>query len=352
MARVTIHDVARLAAVSPKTVSNVVNRPEMVSPETRARVERAIAELRYQPNAAARHLVTGRSGVIGLLISDITNPAYPEMVEHVVMRAKESGYSVIVCNTQSDAEHVADYIELLIQQSVDGVVMTTASRLSDAAQRLNDRDIPVGLANRAIENARVDYIGADNFRGGYLATQHLIKLGHQRIAHVHGTLDASTSLGRSAGYRSALEKANLPFQAELLVGGDYSRVGGYTAARALMALKQAPTAIFCANDVTALGVMDALSDLGFRIPEDVAIVGFDDIPFASLRSIGLTTVHTGYARIAQEALDLLLYKIAHNEEPASPEVTCRIHPVHLVVRRTCGADPAWRCDRPDTGQAV
>jgi LacI family transcriptional regulator len=350
LAHVTIHDVARLAAVSPKTVSNVVNRPEMVSPETRARVERAIAELRYRPNAAARRLVTGRSGVIGLLISDITNPAYPEMVERVVMRAKASDYSVIVCNTQSDAEHVTDYIELLIQQSVDGVVMTTASRFSDAAHRLSDRDIPVVLANRAIENSRVDYVGADNFRGGYLATQHLIKLGHQRIAHVHGTLDASTALGRSAGYRSALEKANLPFENERLVGGEYSRAGGYAAARLLMALAQPPTAIFAANDVTALGVMDGLSDLGRRVPEDVAVVGFDDIPFASLRSIGLTSIHTGYAGIAQEALDLLLYKIAHKDEPASPEVTCRIHPVHLVVRRTCGADPAWRSDRPNTGQ--
>ncbi len=348
--RVTIHDVARLAAVSPKTVSNVVNRRKLVSPETRERVERAIAALGYQPNAAARRLVTGRSGVIGLLISDITNPAYPEMVERVVMRAKERGYSVIVCNTQSDSEHVADYIELLIQQSVDGAVMTTASRFSDAAQRLNDRDIPVVLANRTIENGRVDYIGADNFRGGYLATQHLIKLGHQRIAHVAGTPDASTSLSRSAGYRSALEKANLAFQEDLLVGGDYSRAGGYAAARKLMALEQPPTAVFAANDVTALGVMDGLADAGRRIPEDVAVVGFDDIAFASLRSIGLTTIHTGYVDIAQEALDLLLYKIAHKDEPASPEVICRIYPVHLVVRRTCGADPAWRCDRPNAGQ--
>lgn len=345
MSPVTILDVARLAAVSPKTVSNVVNRPELVSPETRQRVEQVIADLKYQPNAAARRLVTGRSGIIGLLLSDITNPAYPEMVETLVERAQERGYSVIVCNTHSDRDRTTDYIGLLIQQSVDGVIMTTASRLSDAAQRLSDRDIPVLLANRTIESGRVDYIGADNFRGGYLATNHLIRLGHQRIAHVRGTLEASTAHGRAAGYRSALEKSNLVFSDELQVDGNYSRAGGYTAAHALMALDAPPTAIFAANDVTALGVMDGVLDAGRRIPEDVAVVGFDDIPLASLRVIGLTTIHTGYVEIAKEALDLLLYKIAHRNEPASPEVICRIRPVHLVVRRTCGADPNWRHDR-------
>ena len=346
MSRVTIHDVARLAAVSPKTVSNVVNRPGVVNPETRERVERAIEQLKYQPNAAARRLVTGRSGIIGLLLSDITNPSYPEMVEALVMRAKEHGYSMIVCNTHSDAGLVSNYIELLIQQSVDGVIMTTATRLSDAAQRLSDRDIPVVLANRMIENGHVDYIGADNFRGGYLATQHLIKLGHQGIAHVHGTPDASTAHGRSAGYCSALDKANLAFNEELLVYGNYSYSGGYAAARKLMALDLPPTAIFAANDVTALGVMDGVLDAGYRVPEDVALVGFDDIPLASLRAIGLTTIHHDYVMIAEEAFDLLLYKIAHKDEPASPEVTFRIHQVYLVVRRTCGADPGWRADRP------
>jgi DNA-binding LacI/PurR family transcriptional regulator len=346
VSRATIHDVARLAAVSPKTVSNVLNRPEVVNPETRERVERAIEQLKYQPNAAARRLVTGRSGIIGLLLSDITNPSYPEMVEALVMRAKTHGYSVIVCNTRSDADLVSNYVELLVQQSVDGVIMTTATRLSDAAQRLGDRDIPVVLANRMIEDGGVDYIGVDNFRGGYLATQHLIKLGHQRIAHVHGTPHASTAHGRFAGYRSALEKSNLAFSESLLTYGNYSYSGGYAAAQKLMALDLPPTAIFAANDLTAMGVMDGILDAGFRIPEDVALVGFDDILMASFRAIGLTTIHHNYVRIAEEALDLLLYKIAHKDEPASPEVTLRIHQVYLVVRRTCGADPGWRADRP------
>ena len=243
-------------------------------------------------------------------MSDITNP-YPEMVEALVMRAKEHGYSVIICNTHSDAGLVSNYIELLIQQSVDGVIMTTATRLSDAAERLSDHDIPVVLANRMIENGHVDYIGADNFRGGYLATQHLIKLGHQRIAHVHGTPDASTAHGRSDGYRSTLDKAGLALNEELLVYGNYSYSGGYAAARKLVALDLSPTTIFAADDVTAFGVMDGVLDAGYRVPEDVALVGFDDIPLASLRAIGNSRPFTTtMSRSRRKPSDLLLYKIA------------------------------------------
>lgn len=332
---VTIKDVARVANVSPKTVSNVVNNRPVVKPATRERVLQAIRELNYYPSAVARSMVTRSRRLIGLMLADITNPAYPEMVEGVASLARQAGFMVMLCNTGREPDEEDRYVHLLIEQRVDGVIIASSRMDSKAADTLTSAGIKVVLFNRHPERYSVSFVGVDNEHGGYLATRHLLELGHRRVAFIRGTRGASTSIEREQGYRRALAEFGVEPDPALIGWGDYDPDVARTAADLLLRMKNRPTAVFAANDVMALSVIDAANALGLRVPEDVAVVGFDDIAIASHRLVGLSTIHGDLGQLSREATTLLLETISGNlTEPVR-----KILPVYLVVRRTCGGRP-------------
>jgi len=330
----TINDVARRAGVSPKTVSNVIHQYPHVREATRARVLEAIEELGYQPNIAARSLVTRRHNLIGFVLWDILNPGYTEMVDTVVARAREAGYMVILGSAGRDPEEEERIATLLIQQRVDGVILASTTQASMVPHRLTHAGIPVVMVSRYVENVSCDYVVADNHQGGYLVTRHLLNLGHQRIAFVQGTPSASTSLDREAGYRQALADYGFEPDESLVVCGNYMSQGAYSAANRLLGLLQRPTAIVCANDLMAIAVIDAVMDSGLRVPEDVAVTGFDNIVWAASRSLALTSVKANLDVMAHEAVSLLLQRV--EGQFAGPPRHVVLSP-ELVVRRTCGA---------------
>lgn len=331
---VTINDVAKLAGVSPKTVSNVINARPHVRDATRGRVLDAVRTLGYHPDLAARGLVTKRRNLIGFVLWDILNPAYPEMVEIIVARARDAGYMVILGNVARDPAEEDRLATLLIERRVDGAILASSTKDSVAADRLQAAEVPVVLLNRYPERIATDYVGVDNLAGGRLVTQHLIRLGHERIAFMRGAENASTSLDREAGYRAAMLDQGLPLEPELFACGEYTPRGAYEAAHRLLTRRDRPTAIVCANDLMAISAIDAVLDAGLQVPDDVAVTGFDDISLAGSRTLGLTTVRCEMDQMSREAINLLLSRMNGQDVQVPRKV---IFPAELVVRRTCGA---------------
>ena len=335
-ALVTIIDVAHKAGVSPKTVSNVVNDRPVVRQTTRERVQQVIRELEYRPCAAARSLVTRTRRLIGFLLADINNPAYPEMVEAIASQARQNGFMLLLCNTGRDPVEEDHYVNLLIEQQVDGVIISSSRADSRAARVLSRRGIQVVLFNRYPKDFTENYVGVDNEGGAYSATMHLLKLGHRRIAFFRGEPGSSTSEEREAGFRRALQEIGAAADEGLFLLGDF-RVGkSREAAKELLSRSYRPTAIVAANDVMAIAVMDVALRLGLRVPEDLAVVGFDDIPIASSSPISLTTVRSDLRTMAEEATRLLLELIRDPNHPGHLKPIRKILPVTLQIRRTCG----------------
>jgi LacI family transcriptional regulator len=328
-------DIAREAGVSQSTVSRVLNNSPRISEATSQRVKEAMARLGYAPNAAARTLTTGRSNLIGLVVSNITNPFYPEVIEAIVATAAQEEYNVVLCNAQENWELQSAHLELLIEHQVDGAILT--SSLLDSELRLAkmalDR-IPLVMVNRTVNGLSVDSVHLDNTEAGRIVARHLAKLGHRCFGFVGGRQETSTDTQRLGGFRQALTELGLELPPEHVVHGAFTYESGYASARHFIALSDRPSALFCANDVIALGVMDAVYDAGLRIPQDVAIVGVDDVAAASLRPLGLTTVRQPAAEMGRRAVQLLLERLRDGRQGEPLEIVLR---PKLIVRRTCGA---------------
>jgi LacI family transcriptional regulator len=327
-------DIAREANVSQSTVSRVINNSPRISEATSQRVKDAMTRLGYSPNAAARTLITGRSNLIGLVVSNIANPFYPEVIEAIVATAADEDYNVVLCNTQENRELQSAYLELLIEHQVDGAILT--SSLLDSERTLSevglDR-IPLVMVNRTVNDLSVDSVRLDNVEAGRIVAAHFVKLGHRSIGFVGGLPETSTNASRLAGFRSALTELGVDLAPEHVVQGSFTHDSGYELAEKLVALPNRPTALFCADDLIALGVMDAVLDAGLRIPEDVAVVGVDDVPAASLRQIALTTVRQPAAEMGRRAVKLLMERLRGGPEGEPIEIVLR---PRLIIRRTCG----------------
>jgi DNA-binding LacI/PurR family transcriptional regulator len=327
-------DIAREAAVSQSTVSRVLNNSPRISHATTRRVLEAAERLGYTPNAAARTLITGKSNLIGLVLSNITNAFYPQVIEAVVATAEENDYNVLLCNTQEDRELQSSYLQLLIEHQVDGAILT--SSLLDS-QPLFDKApmgrIPLVLVNRTVPNLAADSVRLDNHGAGRIVAEHLAKLGHRRLAFVGGLEPTSTNTNRLQGFRDTLTGLGIGLPGDHVVHGQYTRESGYALARQLIGLTPRPTAFFCANDEVALGAMDAIIDAGLTIPGDIAVVGVDDTPAASLRQVSLTTVRQPATEMGRRAMELLLERI--RDRPGSDHIEIVLRP-RLIVRKTCG----------------
>ena len=335
----TIVDVARRARVSPSTVSHVVNGTRFVSADARARVQRAIDALGYRPNGLARSLRRGQSRTLGLILPDSANPFFAEIGREIETSAFERGYSVVLCNTENDREKERLYVNVLVRNQVDGIILVATGNRSNLLQSLLPGKLPLVILDREASSPGLDSVIADHFSGGLLATHHLASLGHRRIGCIAGPSRLSSSEQRVRGYRKALERSGLCVEEDLIRQGDFHPQSAWSAARTLLSLPRPPTAIFACNDLMAFGVLRAADELGRRVPRDLAVVGYDDIELSRYSIPPLTTVVQPKREMAQEALRLLTRRIGAGSR--KPER--RLLPVSLEVRQTCGGRPGAPC---------
>jgi len=324
----TLKDVARRAGVSTATVSHVINETRFVSEELKARVHQAMRELNYRPNAIARSLRRRKTHNIGMIVPDISYPFLAEVARGVEDKGFELGYNVILCDSDGDLEREADYIELLQEKKVDGIVFVAAGESSSHVQTLIEQGMPVVVCDRELPGVEVDTVIADNVGSGYQATEHLIGLGHRRIGGIGGPKGLCISNKRLEGYRRALEEHGIPLSEELIIHSDFRCRGGYEAMKELLALDAPPTAVFACNDLMAIGAICAASKKRLRMPQDIAIIGCDDIALASFTNPSLTTVAQPKHEMGAIAVEMLVERIKDRSKPP----TRRLLLTELVIR--------------------
>jgi LacI family transcriptional regulator len=306
---VTIKDIAREANVSFATVSRAFNNKSGVRPEIRARILEVAKRLNYTPNGIARGLVNKRTKTIGLLIPDITNPYFPEVARGIEEGAKEQGYSVFLCNTNWEQDRQAQYIELLIEKRVDGLVIAPVSNAMDPAQERLFDSIPVVYVDRPPQATRRSYVVIDNERGGFLATKHLIESGCRTIGFI-GAVEQSMPVDeRLEGFKLAMTRYGLSIEERYIKLGHFTQEAGTRLVREMIEKGDYPRAIFAENDILALGVMEGVRSMGLSVPADIAVVGFDDIHFASFENVQLTTICQPKYDMGKAAVKILLEEI-------------------------------------------
>jgi LacI family transcriptional regulator len=335
----TISDVAKLAGVSTMTVSRVVNGTGYTSTETRARVETAIGELGYVPNALARQLRSKRTKTIALVVSDISNPFFTTIARGAEDVAVRHGFSVMYCNTDESESEEEQYLLMLIERQVDGVLLVPARSSGTSFRLLQAHHVPVVVMDRRVAARNVDSVLCDSEAGAHALTRHLIELGHRRIAVLTGRRNISTSVDRVAGCRRALEEAGLALDDELVHYGGFNfgklnqADGRRMAGEVLAAGGERPTAVFAANNFIAFGAVRALREAGLRVPEDMSVVAFDDLPEDWVAEPFLTVAAQPAYEIGHRAASLLLARLSGDHDAAGQSI---VLPFELIIRRSSG----------------
>lgn len=330
----TIRDVARLAQVSPTTVSRVLNGRLIVRQETEERVWAAVTALGYQPDGSARALVTGKTAAIGVIVRDICDPFFAPIVQGVTSIAHAHDYSAFLCNLSADPQR-AFYLGLVHGKRVDGVIVATSHIPDEQVDLMRKEGVPLVLVNRRMEG--VPSICTDNERGGYQVTRHLIELGHRRIAYLGAPPYVQSGVGRRLGYERALGERDLAPDPAWVVVEENNADGGYRAALTILSQSERPTAFFAYDDVMAIGALRAVQERGLRVPADVAVAGYDDIPLAAHVFPPLTTVRQAMQTMGTRAMEMLI-ALMRGEELAEPEVV--LQPQLIVRRSTWGGSPS------------
>ncbi|WP_028987033.1 LacI family DNA-binding transcriptional regulator [Thermicanus aegyptius] len=313
----TIYDVARIASVSIATVSKVINGKGNISDKTRQKVLNVMKELQYQPNVLASALTGKRTYTIGLLLPDISNPFFAEIARAVEDRGGELGFNVMICSTDNNDAKVEKYISLLRQKSVDGIIIGTGVQDQEILASIATEGFPLALIARDMPSLAVDTVLVDDFVGGYLATKHLLDLGHRRIAVVTENLKVSSSRDRLRGYRQALEDKGICYDETLIKTTDFSIADGKKKALELFEAELLPTAVFACNDLLAIGVMQAAKERGLRVPADLSVVGFDNTILATITDPMLTTVAQPIEHMGKQVVDLLVQQMT--QEPRTKQ---------------------------------
>ncbi|HEY2451574.1 MAG TPA: ribose operon transcriptional repressor RbsR [Scandinavium sp.] len=322
-------DVARLAGVSTSTVSHVINKDRFVSEAITEKVNAAIKSLNYAPSALARSLKLNQTRTIGMLITASTNPFYSELVRGVERSCFERGYSLVLCNTEGDEQRMNSNLETLMQKRVDGLLLLcteTHQPSPEIVQRYPS--IPTVMMDWAPFDGDSDLIQDNSLLGGDMATQYLIDKGYTRIACIAGPLDKTPARLRLEGYQAAMARSGLPVVAGYIITSDFEFGGGLTAMQALLALPVPPQAVFVGNDAMAVGVYQALYQAGMNIPNDMAVVGYDDIELAAYMTPPLTTIHQPKDELGELAIDVLIHRMA---QPGQKQQRVQLTP-ELVVR--------------------
>jgi LacI family transcriptional regulator, galactose operon repressor len=325
-------DVAERASVSVTTVSHVLNKTRYVDRKLVRRVEDAFRNLGYQPNALARGLRRRETRMLGMVVPDNRNLYFAELARSVEDACFERGYNVILCNSDEDPAKESAYLSLLAEKRVDGIVFVASSTDRSGVQALLQHKIPVVALDRELKGVTCDSIIVDNRDGGRQATMHLIGGNHRRIGCISGPKNLTSAKERLQGYRDALAEAGLRVEPALIQMGDFHIEGGYTAVQALLDLPTRVTAIFAANDLMAIGAIRGIAARGLRVPEDVAVVGFDDIALAMYSEPPLTTVRQPIREIGKLATELIMGRVnGERKEPQSRRLK-----TSLIVRESCG----------------
>ncbi len=327
----TIKDVARLAEVSVSTVSRALNNGYYVKDETLKRIKDASEKLGYKPNALARSLVNKKSNTIGLIIPEIANPFYTDIIDGVENTATKRNYSIILASGYSQTGETE--VEILLGRQVDGIIHTGVYKTNTAIAKLKAKKFPIVLLGRKLPGVETDCVVINDSYSTYKLTKHLIAMGHSRFGYIYGRDDATVSAEKYAGFIEAVKEAGIEFTTDYFDKGFLSFEGGYAAANKLLNHEIRPTAIVAGNDVMALGARQAIYDAGFTIPDDIALAGYDDIFVSSISGIDLTTVAVPRFRMGSLGAELLVNKI---ENPQASEIKQIILEPELVIRKTCG----------------
>lgn len=351
--RITITDVARTAAVSPTTVSNVLNgRTEAMTPETLLRVQSAIRQLKYRPNSAARGLVTHRTATIGVILAEIETPLFLQALPFIEPIARRVGYNVLLCIARNTPDE-QQALNLLLEKQVDGIIFLSTSHHLDDHHLLELKQIglPVVLVNRACEYGEFDQINWANAAGVEQAVDHLVRLGHRQIALLTGPEKRRSSSERWDGYRIALERNGISYHEQYVRPGDYtaSQEMWKQSMRDLLTLRPRPTAVIASDDIVAAVVMSTIQSLGLRVPEDIAVVGFDDQPFCIFLNPSLTTIQLPIVEAGKRAAEMLLQRISGKcTEIEHLTLPCSLVPRDSTGRRTL-SEPIEISSAEDTG---
>jgi LacI family transcriptional regulator len=341
----TLRDVAKMAGVSHTAVSLALDeaKSSRLSPETRQRILAIAEKLKYRPDPVARSLATKETRTLGLVVTTLVNPFYAEIAQDIIERAKEIGYGVSTCSACGGVEEERRSVEGFLNRGVDGLILCSALRRDPVVDELIEIGRPFVLAMRNVDRGPgdppVSYVGLDNCRGAFLAADHLLGLGHERIGFIAGPETTSTGYDRKIGALAAMKQRGLSPDPSLIHTGDFTRSSGYELGRKLLNSSRPPTAIFAMNDWMAIGALEAMVEAGVKVPQEMAIVGFDDIDVAGLKTIDLTTVSQKKATMGRLAVDHLIEIINGESDQLIRSVI--LEPV-LVIRRTCGASLGGR----------
>ncbi|ELB2760972.1 substrate-binding domain-containing protein [Vibrio alginolyticus] len=328
----TMKDIAKLAGVSTSTVSHVINKTRFVSEEISERVNNAAKELNYYaPSALARSLKVNRTKTIGMLVTTSTNPFFGEVVKGVERSCYQKGYSLILCNTEGDNERMRQSINTLLQKRADGLILMCSSlegERIDVFERYPD--IPVVVMDWGPMLFTSDKIQDNSLRGGYLAAKYLIDCGHTEIGCITGPLIKHQAQMRYEGYKRAMNEAGLEFNANWIIESDFECEGGYQAFKKMAQRGALPSSIFVSNDMMAMGVINAANELGIKVPDDLSIIGYDDIHIAKFMSPSLTTIHQPKYRLGQAAVETLVRGL---DDKSNDAQVVQLEPT-LVVRNS------------------
>lgn len=332
----TIKDVAREAGVSIATVSRVFNDSAVVSEGTREIVRQVAERLNYWPNGAARSLITNRTQAIGVLLPDLFGEFYSEILRGMDCTVRQRGLHLLVSSSHADAKELVAALHST-RGRIDGLIVMAPDVDATAAIRATAAALPLVLIDSPAGIEGCDSVSIANQAGAYSVVRHLVRLGHRRVATITGPARNADARQRLEGYRAALVEAGADVSRELEIAGNFTEPSGYEAGERLLALHPRPTAVFAANDYMAIGVMGALSDAGIRVPEDIAVAGFDDIAMSCYLNPPLTTVHVDAYRLGERAVEKLLDR-AHPRRAHVPQH--EVLPTTLVVRSSCGSSSA------------
>ncbi|MGO8718070.1 MAG: LacI family DNA-binding transcriptional regulator [Acidobacteriaceae bacterium] len=332
--RMDIRTVASHARVSIATVSRTINHIPTVDPAMAKRVWKAIEELNYFPNTQARALVSGKSHILGLIVSEITNPFFPELIQRFEECAVDHGYEILITSTNYDPKRMASCVRRMIERKVDGVAVMTFGIEEPLLDQLAKQKIPLVYVDSRPRAPQAMTLNVDYRHGIWQGVQHLAVLGHRKIAFISGPLTLHTAQLRKQAFLDSLKQIGIAPNLSWLIEGDHSLEGGMRGMGKLLKLDDVPTAILCSNDMTAIGVMHAILDAGLRVPEDISVIGFDDIHIAEFTYPPLTTIRMSCRDLAQGAVSVLSAGLenAPNEKNGR-NLTI---PTELIVRRTTG----------------
>lgn len=328
----TIQDVAKLAGVAPITVSRVLNNSGYASEETRARVETAVATLKYVPNTLARGLRSKHTNTLALVMTDITNPFFTLIARGVEDQASSSGYTVIYCNTDESEAEEEKYLNILVQKQVDGILLVPACSNVQSIKFLISNEIPFVLIDRTVPNTQADLVHCNSEEGAYTLVKHLIGLGHERIVAITGPKEVSTAQARVDGYQRAMKETGLEDFIQVY-WGSFTQASGYELMNQALSHESHPTAIFGANNFLLIGILKALREAGLRVPADVSVVGFDDLPDSMIVDPFLTVAAQPAYQMGSQATELLLKRISSQLSETIQEI---VLPTEIIIRRSTG----------------